>query len=296
MNKEKTLFLIEANPNVDIFFNDWIKRGYHAEVLFKSKNKVSRAIRRYWLKYNLPFSHLWYNSWFDDLNKYEAVILHMSRLTRYMPFIIRKKYPDIRIICWYWNTVNEETVPIKSSDQRIEYWTFDDEDSEKYQMYKNIQYYCEPLSLDKKEIRSDIYFIGRSKGRTEKINQVKKIAEKNGLVCDFRIVDGDDIVPYSEVKKSLLETRAVLEINKKDQVGFTLRAMESLFYEIKLITDNKHIKNEVFYNKDNIFILDEDKNENLSDFLNKPYNHDSDIYKKDYDIDRWFINFDENKR
>ena len=72
--------------------------------------------------------------------------------------------------------------------------------------------------------------------------------------------------------------------------------MESLFYEIKLITDNKHIKNEVFYNKDNIFILDEDKNENLSDFLNKPYNHDSDIYKKDYDIDRWFINFDENKR
>ena len=47
MNKEKTLLLIEANPNVDIFFNDWIERGYHAEVLFKSKNKVSRALRRY---------------------------------------------------------------------------------------------------------------------------------------------------------------------------------------------------------------------------------------------------------
>jgi hypothetical protein len=294
MNKEKTLFLIEANPNVDIFFNDWIEKGYKAEVLFKKKNKILRAVRRCWLRHNFAFPEIWYNRWFKELDNFETIIIHMSRLTSFMPFIIRKKYPHIRVICWYWNTINEETIPIKTTDEKVEYWTFDDNDCQKYQMHKNIQYYCQPKYLNKKETKTDIYFIGRPKGRTEKIYQIKEFAENNNLVCDFNIVDSNEVIPYSRVKDKLLETKAILEINKKDQVGLTLRAMESLFYEIKLITDNKNIKNEVFYIRDNIFILDEDKNEDLPDFISRPYNHHSDIYKKDYNLDRWFKNFDKN--
>ena len=292
MNKEKTLLLIEADPKVDIFFNDWIARGYNADVIFKKKNKLLRAVRRYWLRYNLVGSVLWYNDWFNSLDNYEAVIIHMSRLTRYMPFIIRESYPNIRIICWYWNTIDEESVPIKTNDRRIEYWSFDANDCEKYGMHKNFQYYCQPRSLEKQNNRSDIYFVGRSKGRAEKIKLFKNMAESKDLICDLNIVD-DNIIPYSEVKKKLLETRAVLEINKKDQVGLTLRAMESLFYEIKLITDNRLIKNEPFYNRDNVFVLGEDNDDDLISFLNAPYNHDVDRFKKEYDIDRWFDNFDE---
>ena len=296
MNKEKTLLLIEADPKTDIFFNDWISRGYKAEVLFKKKNKILRAIRRYWLKYNLINSDLWYNDWFDKLSCYDTVIIHMSRLTRFMPFIIRKKYPEIRIICWYWNTINDESVPIETDDKKIEYWSFDDKDCQKYFLNKNIQYYCMPLKLEKKEIQSDIFFIGRSKGRVEKINSIREIAESKGIKCDISIVDDNNIIPYSEVKKKLMETKCVLEINKKDQTGLTLRAMESLFYEIKLITDNKLIINEAFYNRDNIFILGTDNYDNLVYFLDRPYNHSVDTLKKDYDIDRWFENFDDNKR
>ena len=295
MYKDKTLLLIEADPKADIFFNDWISRGYKADVLFKRKNKILRAIRRYWLKYNLPFSYLWYNKWFNELSDYDAVIIHMSRLTRFMPFIIRRKYPKIRIICWYWNTVNSESVPIKKDDDKIEYWSFDDIDCENYLLNKNIQYYCEPMTLNKKEPESDIYFIGRSKGRQSKIDLVKELAENKGFRCDFNVVDDDDIIPYSEVKDKLLKTRCVLEINKKDQIGFTLRAMESLFYEIKLVTDNKLIINEPFYNKDNVFVLGLDDNDDMKSFFDKPYNHSVDKFKKDYDIDRWFNNFDDNK-
>ena len=295
MNKEKTLLLIEADPKIDVFFNDWLTRGYKARVLFKKKNKLSRAIRRCWLKYDLFFSYMWYGQWYNELSDYDTVIIHMSRLTRWIPFIIRKKYPDIRIICWYWNTIDTESKPIKTTDNKIEYWSFDEDDCIKYRLYRNIQYYCKPLKLNKRKNTSDIYFIGRPKGRTEKIASIRKAAEEKGLICDFNIISDDSIIPYSEVKEKLLETRCVLEINKKDQIGLTLRALESLFYEIKLITDNKAIIEEAFYNKDNVFILGTDCDDDLREFLDKPYNHNVDALKDKYDIDRWFENFDGNE-
>lgn len=293
MNKVKTLFLIEANPDVDIFFNDWINRGYKAEVLFKRVNKPLRALRRLWLQKGLLKSEIWYGDWFKNLINYDTIIIHMSKLTRYMPFIIRKKYPNIRIIGWYWNTIDNNTKPIETEDKNIEYYSFDENDCIEYGLKKNIQYYCDPLVLEKRTNKSDIYFIGRSKGRKEKIQEIKRICEDNKLKCDFNVIEdsSNDIIPYSEVKKKLLETKSILEINKKNQIGYTLRALESLFYEIKLITDNKYIKQAPFYNKDNIFIVDEDEYVNLYDFINKPYNHSVDKYKKEYDLDRWFNNF-----
>ena len=143
-------------------------------------------------------------------------------------------------------------------------------------------------------IDSDIYFIGRSKGRKEKIENFKHTSESYGLRCNFNVIDDNtsgSLIPYSEVKKELLKTKAILEINKKNQIGFTLRVLESLFYELKLITDNKYIKQCPIYNKDNVFILDEDDYDDLYNFINEPYNHDVDKYKNDYELDKWFNNF-----
>ena len=274
MDKKDILILIETNPDNDIFFNDWIDRGYKANVLFKKINKPLRAIRRLCLMNNLVGTKSWLNNWFNNLNEYKAIIIHMSYLTRYLPFYINKKYPDLKIICWYWNTIDDKTLPIKTEIKNIEYYSFDKNDCEKYGLKYNIQYYCEPKQLVKDNIDDDIYFVGRSKGREEKIESFKEHALKENLKCKFVVINNsNELLPYSSIKKELLKTKAVLEINKKNQVGFTLRALESLFYEIKLITDNKEIKNSPIYCKDNVFIIDEDDYDDLYDFINKPYNH-----------------------
>ena len=118
-NKDKTLILIETNPETDIFFNDWIDRGYKAEVLFKKINKPLRAIRRVWLKNNLPFSCIWLGRWFKDIEQYDTLIIHSSYLTRYLPFVLSKVDPNLRIINWYWNTVDKDTLPIKTDNNNI---------------------------------------------------------------------------------------------------------------------------------------------------------------------------------
>ena len=107
MDKDKTLLVIEPNDIEDIFFEDWIRSGYHAARLFKKTSKPLRAIRRVFMKYDLPFSSLWLNNWYKKLGNYDVLILHMSRLTRHLPFRIAAEYPNLRIICWYRNTVDQ---------------------------------------------------------------------------------------------------------------------------------------------------------------------------------------------
>jgi len=292
MDKNKVLFVLEPNDKSDIFFDDWKKNGYQAEVLFKKTNKFLRGVRRVFMNNNTNMEFIWLNDWIKQLDKYEVLILHMSKLTKYLPELISKRYPSLRIICWYRNTIDDSNMPIKINNKNIEYWSFDEGDCKKYDLKHNIQYYvCSDLFETEKNI--DLYFVGYEKGRQEKLDEIYSIATSNGIKCDFHIIGNDDngFIPYKEVKKKLNSVKAVLEINKDKQIGFTLRTMESLFYGIKLITNNKAIKNDPIYNKKNIFIIDEDDYSNLYSFINSPYDHGSDALRKDYSLDTWFNNF-----
>ena len=292
MRKDRVLLLIETNASNDIFSNDWKDNGYCFSSIFKKVSKPLRAIRRLWMKYNLPFSYLWLDKWFNELDNYDSIILHMSYLTNYLPLVISKRYPKLKIIGWYWNTIDNRTLPIDFHNSNIEYWTFDESDAKKYGLKKNIQYYVTPKNINSINKDIDIYFIGRDKGRKEKILSIKEEAKKQGLSCDFKIVENDnDILPYQEVKKYILRSKAILEINKDNQSGFTLRALESLFYQTKLITNNSGIVESDFYNKTNVFILDKDDIKELKLFVLSDYDHSVDVLKKNYDLDRWFNNF-----
>ncbi len=291
MDKNKTLLVIEPNDIKDIFFEDWIRSGYHAARLFRRVSKPFRAIRRIFMKHDLPFFSLWLNDWFRELDKYDVLILHMSRLTRYLPFKITEKYPDLRIICWYRNTIDQNNQPIQTDNPKIEYWSFDRQDCKKYQMRQNIQYYCQPV-LEEVEKDIDIYFVGYNKGREEQIKQIEKAADQYQLNCCFNIVENDkQFVPYTQVKKDLNRARSILEINKKDQVGFTLRTMESLFYGVKLITNNESIMETPLYNRNNIFIISKDGIEKLPEFVRSAYDHRVDYLKEEYSLDAWFKGF-----
>jgi hypothetical protein len=217
--------------------------------------------------------------------------LHASEWTRHIPKYIHKLNPSIRIIYWYWNPVNELSSPYKVSDKNVEFWSFDEDDCKKYCMKKNIQYYNSKLSLNKK-IKYDIYFVGHNKGRKDEINSFFSEVKKVGISykSDF-IEKSEDFIPYEEVRKRILNCKAILELNQKGQTGLTLRAMESLFFEKKLITNNKSIINYPFYNTNNIFIIGKDNFSTLKNFIDSRYDESVNTFKSDFDIDSWLTNF-----
>lgn len=291
MNKDKVLLLISNNPKTDIFYNDYLSRGYHTDVIIKDTNKLLKPFRRLCLKNNNFLNKLWLTDVFNKLDNYEVIIINMNRFTKYLPEIIHNKYPDLKVIAWYWNTVDNSNFDKKIDNPNIEYYSFDKSDCEKYGFKYNTQYYCD-TNIVSKDKDSDVYFIGLPKGREEIINDFKNKAEQKGIKCNFKIIESyDDYLSYEIVKQETSRSKAVLEINKSDQNGLTLRSLESLFLEVKLITNNPNIKNYPFYNKNNIFILDEDNYDGLYDFINSPYDDSVNIYKKDYELDTWFNNF-----
>ena len=292
MNKEKTLIVIEEDPT-SLLSEEYEQKAYRYALFFKHVNKPLRVLRRIWLKCRLPFSSIWFNDWFENLNSYDTLIVNMNYLTRNVLDIVSDRNPKLRIIGWYWNTIDESNTPVDYQNSKIEYWSFDEMDCTKYGLKKNIQYYSfiENDTVQDKTI--DVFFVGREKDRRDEITSFRETAEFYGLKMDFHVISGkDNLLPYKEIREALAKSRAVLEINKRNQAGFTLRTLESLFYEIKLITNNRLIKKSEVYNKNNVFIIGEDDEKRLPEFIRSPYDHASDRIKDDFSLDKWFNNFD----
>lgn len=77
--------------------------------------------------------------------------------------------------------------------------------------------------------------------------------------------------------------------------GFTLRVLESLFFEKKLITNNINIINCEFYNKNNIFIINKDNLDDLNDFLKSEYKKIDKKIINYFDYESWLNRFFETK-
>ena len=68
--------------------------------------------------------------------------------------------------------------------------------------------------------------------------------------------------------------------------GLSLRFFEGMYYQKKVITDNKKVKNYDFYHPNNIFIL-ENNYHDIEAFLKIPYYHISDEIVKKYGFSSW---------
>ena len=96
---------------------------------------------------------------------------------------------------------------------------------------------------------------------------------------------------YDEVLKHLASTKVVVEIVQDNQTGLTARALEAMFFNTKLITNNREIKACSFYKKENIYIIGEDK-DILETFLSTSFEN---IEKKElypYSAEGWIERFE----
>lgn len=99
---------------------------------------------------------------------------------------------------------------------------------------------------------------------------------------------GDKGLRYvSEYLPLVNNSNIIVEIVREDQCGLTLRTLEALFYNKKLITTNKNVMDYDFYNKTNIFIYGVDKN--LEEWCKIPGVNVSEDIKNQYTVES-FIN------
>ena len=123
------------------------------------------------------------------------------------------------------------------------------------------------------------------------LNLAEELKE-NGINSKNIIIENEkDFVPYEDYLKLLVKTKTILDIVDGNQSGLTLRCMEALFFNKKLITNNLDIENYDFYNPKNVFILGKDDMNNIKQFIDSPYELVDEKIVNYYDFDEWIKRF-----
>lgn len=90
-----------------------------------------------------------------------------------------------------------------------------------------------------------------------------------------------------ELAKLYKKSKVLLDISFTGQLGLGLRPIEAMASKCKLITTNRDILNYDFYNKNNIFVVDDNNFSEIPKFLELPYQEIPDSIKKNYSINKF---------
>lgn len=290
INKNEIIILYNS---VDYFRTEIEKRGYIISELYKSESFYSRTLRKLFDKFSMNESIL-FGKWKNHLKSAKYIVVFATVEIKVIKYI-KSVNPEIKIIYWYWNPAYRIGRPTKELYELTDIWTFDKNDAKNYNLKYNNTFYFDTISTESSDESHDIVFVGRNKHRKEKLMDLKNQFDKSGFKTLFHIVPNrneqnpENIkeLSYKEYLKTISGSKAILDIMPPSQVGLTLRPMESMFLNIKIITDNPHIIKEPFYHPNNIFVLGIDEDINLKSFLNLPYQPVKSEIMKNYDFEAW---------
>lgn len=244
---------------------------------------------------NLPYKKIWFrtffNNDFEDNNPICYIFFGVNLILEKYGYIkyLKKKNQTSKFICFFQDLIHISTADFKNID--IEHVkkifdlviSYDTLEAKKY----DILYYPNSFSkyIVKKNdsfLKSDIYFLGAAKNRLNKILLFYQYLHEIGVKCDFYITGvkiKDQIyyngihyiteMTYEENLQHVENAECILEIMQDNSAGYTIRTLESIMYDKKLITDNVEIVNAPFYNPNNIlFIRDINDIYNQKSFFN----------------------------
>ena len=242
-----------------------------------------------------------------NIERASVIICFDERSDFFMCWLFSRCYSKKRRIVYCWNILDEEEAfRLKQLDWEL--WSFDQCDCQKYGMKYNKPFNAAALTktaIQLYEKPKDVFFIGKDKGRKERIDKIKKYLENLGISTKFVIVDTklkkrkkvsktgySPPMAYSEILYEVQQSKAILDVHILGEEGISQREMEALFYKKKLITTRVEIKNRDFYNPKNIFIIDVDfLNIDIASFLMDPIVDVEEDIMKSYSFEEWITRF-----
>lgn len=206
---------------------------------------------------------------------------------------------------WVWNPLSRMRRGYRNKYLKFakflgyELWSFDPEDARQYSINYHPQVYRDDIishCFDSKKI--DVLFIGQDKQRIKKLVEIKDKLNAFGISNHFHVmakpgkiysvdelnIVRNDGVKYEDYLELCFQSKCLLDIIQENQQGLTLRCMEAVFLDKKLITNNEKVKDYDFYHPENIFILNDDNMESIRDFMSSDYVKIDDAIKEKYNI------------
>lgn len=295
---KNTLVLMNARFEIDRYY---IKYGNRdnlrlAPIYRVYKKGLIYTFAAIWIqKLHLPFQSIWYADWKKDVKEFDDIIVFAGILNWNILKYLKRRNPTAKLRLWFWDSIDEKKKLSVIDKEICEIWSFDKADCKKYKLKENTQFYIKRNSFSNTQgVIYDAMFVGREKGRTAILNEIIEKLNNCNLKI-YRYILGDKTangMEYDAVLDLVEKSSCIIDVPKPNQSGLTLRVLESLFYSKKLITTNKNIVEEEFYNPRNILVWETLSNEEIKEFFQSPYEAvDKEVIKK-YTIEQWVENFD----
>lgn len=217
---------------------------------------------------------------------------------------------DVRLILYLLNPAffSED---YKKLSTRWEIWTFMKEDAIKNGFKYGATFYNPQLAqncFDKDSQTAtdcDLLFVGTDKGRKNFLLNLKSQLEKYKIVCNFKIVDNfrslfsrkySREISYKYLCRLNKRTSAILDVVQEGQTGLTLRIMEGLLFDKKIVTTNAAIRmDKDFKDNPNIYVITKDNIKELYTFFKKPMVEYPNNLKAKYSFTNWLKRIDNNE-
>lgn len=311
---KKCLLICPSFFGYDIEIKNALERNGYLVTLYDERpfsGVIGKSLIRLGLSFLTKlFIKNYYNKVFDTTDDHYDLLLIINPESITPDILIRFKDKCDKVIVYMWDSFKNK----KKSHELINYadvfFTFEPRDADAYNIkYKSLfyvpEFICEPAHGS---VLFDVSFVGTAHSLRFKV--VNEIARgHNQLIffyCPSKIVffikkfflkelsgmkiDDVSFIPLNRktVVDILKSSKAVIDIAHPKQNGLTMRTIESIGSQRKLITTNKNVKNYDFYNESNVLVIENEINSKvISDFLALNYiTLPADVREKYY-IDNW---------
>lgn len=305
--------IMELGMDVDWFderpSNDNITRA----LIRINKKILSNQIEKYYKKIYSTIEN----------KKYEyMLIVKPEAISSEFILKFKKNNPNAKVIMYLWDSIKNNKNAKRNLKLVDKAFSFDKEDCSMYNMNFRPLFYLkkyEDIANCKAIEKYSVAFIGTvHSDRYDVLMKVKEKLIKEGYSVYFYMyiqskfiyylkklvfrefknssVDEFNFTPLTqnEVIDLIKQSKCILDIQHLRQTGLTMRTLEMLGANKKLITTNREVINYDFYNEKNINIVNRDISDFDSNFIEEDYELiDLDIKEK-YSLKSWALDIFNN--
>lgn len=298
--------------NTSTYYFDRIN-GFELSIhaVYRDKNWMKNKFLSLLRKVNSSLTFLFYGDWYKHIDDYDKIIVLDTPFSydhRLLKNIARKAHRAKRFY-YSWNIVRNEQLHKMEKEETEKYgfkfYCYDKGNCEKYDLQFNTIMYDETLRLPAATPEYDTCFLGFLKDRKVKMGKLYDAFQAAGLKARFVIVKNAGVVEdmpfeyrekevdYYEYLDMINRSKSILDITQQGQDGLSLRIMEAIFLNKKILTTNEYITKMDFYDPNNILVirLGETSKEEILDFFNKPFHGYPEATREYYSFKAWVERF-----
>jgi len=323
LKNKKILFLCP------LFFNYHKKimnamESLGADVDFFDERPSNTVISKALLRINRNLVKVQIKKYYEEIfstikdKKYDYIFICQAEATP-KSFLkdVKMLNPNAKMVLMLWDSVANKVNTLEKLELFDEVFSFDKKDCDQFGLTFRPLFFdkeYERIANEDAKLVYDLFFVGTvHSDRYRILMDVKQQFEKNKLHVFFflyipsklmyyqrklftRELKGSQITEFSfvgmpsgQLTTKLIQSKAVVDIQHPKQTGLTMRTIEMLGANKKMITTNTDIQYYDFYQPNNICIVDRENVVVPTEFMTTPYVAVDEKVKERYSINYFIL-------